>query len=71
MLSLNQTLMLVGAAALSLNCSIPALAPIKSYQHILMEDRQTGECQELRRAMSRRACVVRLGQDVSIDTVAK
>ena len=62
MLSLSQTL----TAA-----SIPALAPIKPYQHILMEDRQTGECQQLRRAMSRRACVARLGQEVSIDTAAK
>ena len=69
MLSLNQTLMLAGAAALVAltAASIPALAPIKPYQHILMEDRQTGECQQLRRAMSRRACVARLGQEVSID----
>ena len=38
-------------------------------QRIFLDlDRQVGECQLHRRAISRRACVARLGQEVRIDT---
>ncbi len=67
----TQTLSLVGAAifvALTA-ASISALAPIRPYQRIFLDlDRQVGECQLHRRAISRRACVARLGQEVRIDT---
>ena len=67
MLSLTRILSLAAAAALVAltAASIPALAP----ERILLDlNRQIGECQLHRRAISRRACVARLGHEVRIDT---
>jgi hypothetical protein len=70
MLSLPQILKLAGAAILIAlaAATIPALAPLGPQERILFESRQIGECQTARLAISRRACLARLGQDVRIDT---
>ena len=66
-MSLTQILSLTGAAFLVAltAASIPALAPIIPYQRILLDlDQRTGECQLHRRAIARRACLARLGQEM-------
>ena len=70
MLSLTQILKLAGAAILIAlaAATIPALVPLGPQERILFESRQIGECQTARLAISRRACLARLGQDVRIDT---
>ena len=69
-LALTQILKLAGAAILIAlaAATIPALAPLGPQERILFESRQIGECQTARLAISRRACLARLGQDVRIDT---
>ena len=74
MLSLTQTLSLAGAATLVAlaAATIPALAPLGTQERVLFDmSRQIGECQTARLAISRRACLARLGQDVRIDTAEK
>jgi hypothetical protein len=70
-MSLTQILALAGAATLvALTvASIPTLAPIRPYQRIFLDlDRQIGECQLHRRAISRRACLAGLRHEMHIET---
>jgi hypothetical protein len=71
MLSLTRILGLAVAAALVAltAASITALAPVGPHERILLDlNRQIGECQLHRRAISRRACLARVGDEVRIDT---
>lgn len=71
MLSLTRTLGLVAAATLIAltAATIPAIAPVGGHEPMFFYlSRQIGECQLHRRAIARRACLARLGQEVPIDT---
>jgi hypothetical protein len=71
MLSFTRILGLAAAAALVAltAASITAIAPVGPHERILLDlNGQIGECQLHRRAIARRACLARAGDEVRIDT---